>query len=79
MDSMTPKSLRELIEKLKLGAPVQSTRGVQITSISDSERLLAGFNDGKYADSPLADDSMLAGLRVAKERKMSAPAGKGVK
>jgi NADH-quinone oxidoreductase subunit E len=79
MDSMTPKSLRELIEKLKLGAPVQSTRGVQITSISDSERLLAGFNDGKYADSPRADDSMLAGLRVAKERHMSAPAGKGVK
>jgi NADH-quinone oxidoreductase subunit E len=79
MDSMTPKSLRELIEKLKLGAPVQSTRGVQITSISDSERLLAGFNDGKYADSPLADDSMLAGLRVAKQRNMSAPAGKGVK
>ncbi len=79
MDSMTPKSLRELIEKLKLGAPVQSTRGVQITSISDSERLLAGFNDGKYSDSPLADDSMLAGLRVAKQRNMSAPAGKGVK
>jgi len=79
MDSMNPKSLKDLIDKLKLGAPVQSTRGVQITSISDSQRVLAGINDGKYQDSPLADDSMLAGLRVAKERNMSAPVGKGAK
>jgi NADH-quinone oxidoreductase subunit E len=79
MDSMNPTLLRDLIDKLKIGAPVQSTRGVQITSISDSQRVLAGINDGKYQESPLADDSMLAGLRVAKERKMSAPAGKGAK
>jgi NADH-quinone oxidoreductase subunit E len=79
MDSMNPTSLRDLIDKLKIGAPVQSTRGVQITSISDSQRVLAGINDGKYQESPLADDSMLAGLRVAKERKMSAPVGKGAK
>lgn len=79
MDSMNPASLRELIQKLKSGAPVQSTRGAQITSISDSEKLIAGINDGKYGDSPLADDSMLAGLRVAQERKMAAPIGKGVK
>jgi hypothetical protein len=52
---------------------------VQITSISDSQRVLAGINDGKYQESPLADDSMLAGLRVAKERNMSAPVGKGAK
>ena len=79
MDSMNPKAVRELIEKLKMGAPVQSTRGVQITSIAESGKILAGINDGKYAESPLADDSMLAGLRVAKERKMSAPTGKGAK
>jgi NADH-quinone oxidoreductase subunit E len=79
MDSMNPTLLRDLIDKLKIGAPVQSTRGVQITSISDSQRVLAGINDGKYQESPLADDSMLAGLRVAKERKMSAPVGKGAK
>ena len=79
MDSMNPTSLRDLIDKLKIGAPVQSTRGVQITSISDSQRVLAGINDGKYQESPLADDSMLAGLRVAKERNMSAPVGKGAK
>jgi len=79
MDSMDPAKLKELIEKLKTGAPVQSTRGTLVTSISDSERLLAGFNDGKVNDSSNADDSMLAGLRVAKERNMSAPIGKGVR
>jgi NADH-quinone oxidoreductase subunit E len=77
MDSMNPESLKILIEKLKTGAPVQSTRGVEITSISDSGKLFAGINDGKYGQSPLADDSMLAGLRVAQERNMAAPAGKG--
>ena len=79
MDSMNKEKLRELINKLKTGAPVQSTRGIEITSISDSEKLLAGINDGKYAQSPAADDSMLAGLRVAKERNMKAPVAKGVK
>ena len=79
MDSMNPKSLRELIDKLKIGAPVQSTRGIKITSIAETGKVLAGINDGKYQESPLADDSMLAGLRVAQERKMKAPAAKGAK
>ncbi|MFZ9227082.1 MAG: NADH-quinone oxidoreductase subunit NuoE [Candidatus Nanopelagicales bacterium] len=79
MDSMTPEKVRDLIEKLKSGTPVKSTRGVEITSISDSEKLLAGINDGKYAQSPGADESMLAGLKVAKERNMSAPVSKAGK
>jgi len=41
--------------------------------------LLAGINDGKYAQSPGADESMLAGLKVAKERNMSAPVSKAGK
>ena len=40
---------------------------------------IAASADGKYAQSPAADDSMLAGLRVAKERNMKAPVAKGVK
>ena len=35
--------------------------------------MLAGFDDG-LAAAPAVDDKMLAGLRVAKERGMAAPA-----
>jgi NADH-quinone oxidoreductase subunit E len=76
-DNMTPNKVHELIEKLKSGAPVQSTRGAVITSISDTERVLAGFNDGKSEEGKAIDDAMLAGLRVAKARGMSAPKGEG--
>lgn len=76
-DNMTPSKVRELIEKLKSGAPVQSTRGAMVTSIADTGRVLAGFNDGKSEESEAIDDAMLAGLRVAKARGMRAPNGEG--
>ncbi|MFM1864234.1 MAG: hypothetical protein RL677_14, partial [Actinomycetota bacterium] len=66
-----------LIEKLKTGAPVQSTRGATITSIQDTEKVLAGINDGKSEESDAIDEIMLAGLQVAKARGMSAPKGEG--
>lgn len=76
-DNMTPNKVRELIEKLKSGAPVQSTRGAVITSIADTERVLAGLNDGKSEEGEAIDDAMLAGLQVAKARGMRAPRGEG--
>jgi NADH-quinone oxidoreductase subunit E len=76
-DNMTPNKVRELIEKLKSGAPVQSTRGAVITSIADTQRVLAGLNDGKSEEGEAIDDAMLAGLQVAKARGMRAPRGEG--
>jgi len=76
-DNMNPSKVRELIQKLKTGAPVQSTRGAAITSIADTERVLAGFNDGKSEESEAIDEAMLAGLKVAKARGMTAPKGEG--
>ena len=76
-DKMDPQKMRELIEKLKTGAPVQSTRGATITSIQDTEKVLAGINDGKSEESDAIDEIMLAGLQVAKARGMSAPNGEG--
>jgi NADH-quinone oxidoreductase subunit E len=56
---------------------VQSTRGASITSILDTEKVLAGFNDGKSEEANAIDDAMLAGLKVAKSRGMRAPKGEG--
>jgi NADH-quinone oxidoreductase subunit E len=76
-DNMNPSKVKDLIQKLKTGAPVQSTRGALITSIADTERVLAGINDGKSEESEAIDEAMLAGLKVAKARGMTAPKGEG--
>lgn len=72
LDDQTPESLREVIDTLAEGGEVVSTRGPVIRSFQDTERTLAGFDDG-LAAAPAVDDKMLVGLRVARERGMSAP------
>lgn len=72
-DDQTPESLRELLDTLRAGGEVHATRGPIVRTFRDTERTLAGFDDG-LAAAPAVDDKMLAGLRVAKERGMAAPA-----
>ncbi len=72
LDDQTPASVREVIARLREGEPVQATRGPQIRTFRDTERTLAGFDDG-LADAHSIDDKMLVGLKVARERGMSAP------
>lgn len=73
MDDMTPESARELIGKLRAGEEVKSTRGPVITDYAESERAIAGIDDGK-GSVPATDAKMLAGLTEAKQRGMAAPA-----
>lgn len=72
LDDQTPESLREVLDTLADGGEVTATRGPVIRSFQDTERTLAGFDDG-LAAAPAVDDKMLVGLRVARERGMSAP------
>lgn len=72
LDDQTPESLRNVIATLRGGGEVHATRGPVIRSFKDTERTLAGFDDG-LAAAPSVDDKMLVGLKVARERGMSAP------
>ena len=72
LDDQTPESLRALLDTLSEGGEVLATRGPKVRSFRDTERTLAGFDDG-LAAAPAIDDKMLAGLRVARERGMAAP------
>lgn len=72
MDDVTPAGALEVLDKLERGEQVQSTRGPVIRDFAASEHSLAFPLDG-LADAPSVDDKMLAGLRIAKERGMSAP------
>jgi len=72
MDDQDPESIREMIATLREGGEVLSTRGPMVRTFRDTERTLSGYDDG-LAAAPAVDDKMLAGLKVARERGMSAP------
>lgn len=72
MDNMTPAKAIELLDKLAAGEEVHSTRGAQITSFKEAERVLAGFPDGRADEGPTAGHASLVGLKIAKEKGWSA-------
>ena len=76
LDNMTPESAVDVVEKLKSGQEVMSTRGPRIRSFKENESTLAGFDDGLVDAGGNADELMLAGLKRAKELGMSAPEAK---
>ena len=71
MDDMSVDKMRDVVEKLRNGDPVESTRGPEIRSFRATERSLAGIDDG-LADvgGNNADEVMLRGLTVAKDQGM---------
>lgn len=74
MDNQTPASAVAAIDTLERGEQVYSTRGPVIRGFAATERSLAFPDDGLAADGTPVDALMLAGLTVARERGMSAPA-----
>jgi NADH-quinone oxidoreductase subunit E len=74
---MTPKSACAVVDRLRAGEPVQASRGAQITSWREAERVLAGFPDGRADEGVAAAGPTLLGLNIARERGWSAPAVPG--
>ena len=73
-DNQTVESAKELVDRLRAGKPVQSTRGPRVCTLREVERVLAGFPDGLAGEGPAAGPATLAGLRLADERGDAAPA-----
>jgi NADH-quinone oxidoreductase subunit E len=73
MDNQTPQSAVELIDRLRAGEPVHSTRGPRLCTFKQAERVLAGFYDGLAGEGPTAGPASLEGLRLARERGWTAP------
>ena len=74
-DNQTPESAVELVDQLRAGDTVQSTRGATITSWRQAERVLAGFEDGRVDEGPAAAGPSLAGLEIAREQGWASEAG----
>ncbi|WP_028643386.1 NADH-quinone oxidoreductase subunit NuoE [Nocardioides sp. URHA0020] len=73
MDNMTPESAVTLVDELRSGTEVQSTRGPRIVTWREAERVLAGFPDDLADDGPAAGPASLVGLGIARERGWTAP------
>ena len=73
MDNMTPTSATQLVDDLRAGKEVRSTRGPRICTWREAERVLAGFGDGREDEGPGAGPATLAGLAIAREKGWRAP------
>ena len=75
MDNMTPESATQLVDDLREGTEVRSTRGPRIATWREVERVLAGFPDDRADEGPAAGPASLVGLQIARERSWRAPGG----
>ena len=73
MDNMDPASATQLVDDLRAGKEVRSTRGPRICTWREAERVLAGFNDGLADEGPAGGEPSMVGLDLAKERGWAAP------
>ena len=73
MDNMTPQSAMELVDDLREGKEVRSTRGPRIATWREVERVLAGFPDDLADEGPGAGPASLVGLDIARRRGWTAP------
>jgi NADH-quinone oxidoreductase subunit E len=75
MDNQTPESAVRLVDDLRAGKAVHSTRGPRICTWREAERVLAGFPDDRADEGPAAGPATLLGLGIARENGWSAPRG----
>ncbi len=73
MDNQTPESATALVDDLRAGREVHSTRGPRICTWREAERVLAGFSDDLADDGPAAGPATLAGLQLARENGWRSP------
>ena len=73
MDNQTPESATRLVDDLREGKEVRSTRGPRICTWREAERVLAGFPDDRADEGPAAGPASLLGLQIARENGWTAP------
>ena len=73
MDNMTPESATTLVDDLRSGVEVHSTRGPRLCTWREAERVLAGFPDDLADEGPSAGPASLVGLKIARDQGWTAP------
>jgi NADH-quinone oxidoreductase subunit E len=78
MDNQTPESAVKVVDDLRAGNEVRSTRGPRVVTWREAERVLAGFPDDLADDGPAAGPASLVGLQIAREQGWTAPGNAAV-
>jgi NADH-quinone oxidoreductase subunit E len=73
IDNATVESAKQLVDDLRSGREVRSTRGPAVRTFREVERVLAGFPDGLAGEGVSAGPATLAGLQLANELGHKAP------
>jgi NADH-quinone oxidoreductase subunit E len=73
LDNQTPESAVQVVDDLRSGKEVHSTRGPRIVTWREAERVLAGFPDELADEGPTAGPASLVGLGIAREHGWTAP------
>ncbi len=78
-DNQTTDSARELVDSLRAGTPAPPTRGAPLCVFKETSRVLAGLPDQRPDQGQGgAGPATLAGLQVAKDKGLQAPAASEV-
>jgi NADH-quinone oxidoreductase subunit E len=72
-DNTTPERAIEIVDQIRAGAELRSTRGARVCTWKEAERVLAGFPDGRADEGPTAVGPSLLGLRIADQHGWQAP------
>ena len=72
-DNTTPERATDIVDQIRAGVPVHSTRGAEVCTWKEAERVLAGFPDDRADQGPTAAGPSLLGLNIARERGWTAP------
>ncbi|MCI6573801.1 MAG: NADH-quinone oxidoreductase subunit NuoE [Actinomycetaceae bacterium] len=73
-DNQTPQSARQIVDDIRAGKDIHPTRGPEkVHTFKETERVLAGFEDGHVDEGPSAGEATLAGLRIAREKGWTSP------
>jgi len=73
MDNQTPESATRLVDDLRAGREVHSTRGPTLCPGRAAAPVLAGFPDDLADEGPSAGPASLVGLKIAREKGWTAP------
>ena len=73
MDNQSPDSAVELVDKLRNGDEVSSTRGARICGWKQAERVLAGYSDDRADEGVTAGRASQLGVGIAAEQGWRAP------
>ncbi|MCY7401678.1 MAG: NADH-quinone oxidoreductase subunit NuoE [Nocardioides sp.] len=74
MDNQTPESAVQVVDDLRAGTEVHSTRGPRLCTWREAERVLAGFPDDLADEGPTAGPASIVGLKIARANGWTAPA-----